>query len=57
MSFQHEYPYGDVHELNLDWIIQTMQDFINTEREAGNTPTVSSVRSFFTHKYPYGDIS
>lgn len=56
MSFQHEYPYGDVHELNLDWIIQTMQEFINSEREAGNTPTVSSVRSFFTHKYPYGDI-
>lgn len=56
MSFQHEYPYGDVHELNLDWIIQTMQEFINSEREAGNTPTVSSVRNFFTHKYPYGDI-
>lgn len=56
MSFQHGYPYGDVHELNLDWIMQTMQEFINSEREAGHTPTVSSVRSFFTHKYPYGDI-
>lgn len=56
MGFQHNYPYGDVHELNLDWIIQTMQEFINSEREAGNTPTVSSVRSFFAHKYPYGDI-
>ena len=56
MSFQHEYPYGDVHEMNLDWLIQTMQDFINSERAAGNTPTVASVRSYFTHKYPYGDI-
>lgn len=56
MGFEHQFPYGDVNELNLDWIIQTMQEFINSEREAGHTPTVSSVRSFFTHKYPYGSI-
>lgn len=56
MGFQHQYPNGDIHELNLDWLIQTMIDFINSEREAGNTPTISSVRSYFTHQYPYGDV-
>lgn len=56
MGFEHQFPYGDVNELNLDWIIQTMQEFINSEREAGHTPTVSGVKSFFTHKYPYGSI-
>lgn len=27
--FQHQYPYTDFHELNLDWIIKHFNEFIN----------------------------
>ena len=39
MSFINQFPYSDVHELNLDWVIRTVKDLQNQmgEFEAGNT--------------------